>query len=111
MSEDEWGDLECLYKFCQAAETDGGLFTDIGVNKRGENERRSENNCEMKTVSFVKVPENRQELVQKTKEERIVERESFEFRVKLRRGEGKWRRRSSSNAERWRRRRLPQLFG
>jgi len=27
-SEDQWGDLECLYKACQAARTDGGLFTD-----------------------------------------------------------------------------------
>jgi len=26
LSEDEWGDLECLYKACQAAITDGGLF-------------------------------------------------------------------------------------
>ena len=26
--ENEWGDLECLYKACQAATTDGGLFTD-----------------------------------------------------------------------------------
>jgi len=28
LSEDEWGDLECRYKACQAAITDGGLFTD-----------------------------------------------------------------------------------
>jgi len=27
---DQWGDLECLYKGCQAARTDGGLFTDTG---------------------------------------------------------------------------------
>jgi len=39
MSEDEWRDLECLYKACQTAITDRGLFTDIGVNERGENER------------------------------------------------------------------------
>jgi len=40
----------CL-KPCQAAITDGGLFTDTGVNERGENERQSENDNEMKTVS------------------------------------------------------------
>jgi len=47
---DEWGNLECLYKACQAAITDGGLFTDTGVNKRGETEWLSENESEMKTV-------------------------------------------------------------
>jgi len=36
--EDQWGDLECLYKACQAAKTDGGFFTDTGVD-----ERQSEN--------------------------------------------------------------------
>jgi len=51
LSEDEWGDLECRYKARQAAITDGGLFTDTGVHNRGENERQSENDCEMKTVS------------------------------------------------------------
>jgi len=60
LSEDEWGDSVCLYKACQAATTDGGLFTDAGVNERGENEWQSENDSEMKTVST----ENRQELVQ-----------------------------------------------
>jgi len=49
--EDEWGDLEYLYKACQAAITDGGLNTETGVNKWGENERQSENDREMKTVS------------------------------------------------------------
>jgi len=38
LSDDEWGDLDCLYKACQAAITDGGLFTDTGINERGENE-------------------------------------------------------------------------
>jgi len=37
LSEDEWGDLECLYKARQAAITDGGVFTDTGVDERGEN--------------------------------------------------------------------------
>jgi len=46
VSEDQWGDLECLYKACQAAKTDGGLVTDTGVD-----ERQSENDYEMKTVS------------------------------------------------------------
>jgi len=43
LSEEEWGDLECLYKANQAAITDGGLFTDTGVHERGENEQQSEN--------------------------------------------------------------------
>jgi len=30
VSEDQWGDLECLYKACQAARTDEVLFTDTG---------------------------------------------------------------------------------
>jgi len=51
LSEDEWGYFECLYKTCQAAVIEGGLFTDTGVTKRGENERQSENDSEMKTVS------------------------------------------------------------
>jgi len=61
VSEDQRGDLECMYKACQAAITDGGLFTDTGVEERGENKRQSENDCEMKTVSRVKVPEKRQD--------------------------------------------------
>jgi len=28
VSDDQWGDLECLYKACLAATTDKGLFTD-----------------------------------------------------------------------------------
>jgi len=51
VSEDQWDNLECLYKTCQAARTDGGLFTDNGVDERGENERQSENDYAMKTVS------------------------------------------------------------
>jgi len=47
----ESGDLECLYKACQAAITDGGLFTDKGVHERGENELQIEKNSDMKTVS------------------------------------------------------------
>jgi len=42
VSEDQWGDLECLYKACRAAITDGGLFTDTGVDKRSENKRQNE---------------------------------------------------------------------
>jgi len=57
-------DLECLYKACQAAVTDGGLFTDTSLNERGENKRLSENDSEMKAVSWVKGPENWQELLQ-----------------------------------------------
>jgi len=60
VKEDQWGDLECLHKACQAAIT---AITDTGVDERCENERRGENDCEMKTVSRVKGSENRQELV------------------------------------------------
>jgi len=45
------GDLECQYKACQAARTDGGQFTDTGVDEQGENERHSENDYEMKTLA------------------------------------------------------------
>jgi len=47
VKEDQWGDLECLHKVCQAAITDGGLFTDTGVDERCGNERQGENDCEM----------------------------------------------------------------
>jgi len=30
LSENQWGDLEYLYKACQAAMTEGGLFTATG---------------------------------------------------------------------------------
>jgi len=36
VKEDQWGDLECPHKACQAAITDGGLFTDTGVDERCE---------------------------------------------------------------------------
>jgi len=39
LSEDEYEDFECLYKACQSAITDVGLFRDTGVGERGENER------------------------------------------------------------------------
>jgi len=51
VSEDQWEVLECLYKACQAARTDRGLITNTGEDERGENERQSENDYEMKTVS------------------------------------------------------------
>jgi len=66
MSEDEWGDFKLLYKACQAAITDGGLFTDTGVDELGENERQSQNDCEMKTVGLVKGPEKRQVVLTKS---------------------------------------------
>jgi len=50
LSEDEWGDLERLYKACQAAIiTDGGLFT--GVYERSENKQQSEDDNEMKPLA------------------------------------------------------------
>jgi len=36
---------------CQAAISDGGLFTDTSVHERGENEQQSEHDCEMQIVS------------------------------------------------------------
>jgi len=51
VSEDQWGELQCLHKACQTARTDGGLLPDTGVDERGENERQSENDYEMKTIS------------------------------------------------------------
>jgi len=101
VKEDQWGDLECLYKACQAARTDIGLFTDTGVDERCENERQGENDCEMKTVSRVMGhAENRQELVQKRlRWKGLFKKKGFEFRVKLMRGQGKKSRRISSSAE------------
>jgi len=37
LNEDEWGDLECLYKACQAAMTNADLITYTGVHERGKN--------------------------------------------------------------------------
>jgi len=112
VSEDQWEDLECLYKACQAARTDGVLFTDTGEDEWGENERQSENDYEMKTVSWVKGPENRQELVQTwLRRKGLFKEKSFEFRVKLMGEQGKWKSRISSSDEWWRRRRLRQSFG
>jgi len=88
--EDQWGDLECMHKACHAAITDGGLFTDTGIDERGENGRQGENDCETKTVSRVKGTENRQELVQtRLRRKGLFKEKRFEFRVKLMRGQGK----------------------
>jgi len=46
----EWRDLECLYKACQAPTAEGGLFPDTGVSERGKNKQQSKNDSEMKTV-------------------------------------------------------------
>jgi len=78
-------DLECLYKACQAAVTDGGLFTDTAwrrlyrcMHERGENKRLSENDCEMKTVQLGQgAREPTRVGANKTKKERIVHRETF----------------------------------
>jgi len=35
-------EYECLCKACQAVITNGGLFTDTGVNEQGKNERHIE---------------------------------------------------------------------
>jgi len=54
----------------------------------------------MKTVSRVKGPENRQELVQtRPGRKGLFKKNGFEFRVKLMRGQGKKRRRISGSAE------------
>jgi len=39
------GRFRVPYKACQSALTDGGLFTDTGVNERSENERETDNDC------------------------------------------------------------------
>jgi len=31
VSEDQWGDLECLYKACQAATTEGGFSQTLAL--------------------------------------------------------------------------------
>jgi len=41
--EDQWIDLECLYKACQAAITDGGLITGTGVKMNEVTMNDSEN--------------------------------------------------------------------
>jgi len=51
VNEEQCGHLECLYKACQAALADRGIFTDTGVDEQGENKRQSENDYQMKTVS------------------------------------------------------------
>jgi len=83
VKEDQWGDLDCKHKACQAAVTDRGLFADTGIDERCENERHDETDCEMKTVSIVKGPENRQELVQtRLRREELFKKKGFEFIVK-----------------------------
>jgi len=47
---DEWGDLKCLYKACQAAITDGGLFTDTVINERDESEWHNVNESESQVL-------------------------------------------------------------
>jgi len=55
---------------------------------------------EMKTVSRVKGPENRQGSVQtRLRRKGLFKKKGFEFRVKLMRGQGKNRRRISGSAE------------
>jgi len=84
------GDLESMYKVCQSAITDVGLFTDTGVDERGENERQSENDYDIKIVSLVNGPENRKELVQtRLKRKGLFKEKRFEFRMKLMRRQGK----------------------
>jgi len=86
-----WEDLECLHKACHAARTDGGLFTDTGVDERGENERQSENDCEMKTIARSR-GQRTEGLVQTRliRRKELFKEKCFEFRVKLMRGEGKY---------------------
>jgi len=75
------GYLECLFKACEAARTDGSFFADTGLNERGENEWQSETNNDMKTVSYVKGPENKSWYKQ-IEEEITDHKERFKFRVK-----------------------------
>jgi len=77
LSDDQWGDLECLCRACQAARTDGGLFTDTGVDERSGNERQGENDCEVKTIARSRGQRTDKVGANKTKEERVVQREKF----------------------------------
>jgi len=59
------------------------LMNDVKMNDRVKM-------TEMKTVSRVKGPENRPELVQtRLRRKRLFKKKGFEFRVKLMRGQGK----------------------
>ena len=83
VNENEWGDLECLYKTCQEAIIDGGLFTDSGVNERGENEWQSDNDNEMK----LKLGQGPREPigvgVNRLRRKGLIKAEGFELKVKL----------------------------
>jgi len=50
MNEDEWGDLECLYKDYRTALTVGGLFTDTGVDDEVMMNSNGESDNEMRHV-------------------------------------------------------------
>jgi len=76
LSEDEWGELECLYEACQAGITDGGIFTDTDIN-----ERKSENDCEMKTVSQEKGPEKLTGVrANRLRRKELIKEKGFEFK-------------------------------
>jgi len=105
LSEDEWGDLECMYKACQVAITDGGLIRDNGVDERIENDW--DDRKPLARPSGQRIDKS---WCKRLRGKGLFKEKTFEFRVKLMRGQGKWRR-ISSCAEWWRRRRLPQLFG
>jgi len=77
-------------KPAEVPKTDECLFTDTGLNERGENERQCENDSEMKTVSYVKGPENQQELMRtRLRRKGVFKEKRLEFRVKLMRVEDK----------------------
>jgi len=60
MNEEEWGDLECLYKVCQAAISDGTLFTSqilSWMNEAMMNENDTNEN-EIRNSRQVERPEN-----------------------------------------------------
>jgi len=77
LSEDECGDLECLYLSLPSSYNWRRLIHRHWVDERGENERQSENASEMKPLARSRGREPTRVGANKTKEERIVQREKF----------------------------------
>jgi len=82
LSEDEWGDLQCLYKACQATVIDGGFFTDTGLNEN-ESDEMKKRWLDHGAREPTRVGTNR------LRGKGLIKDKGFEFKVKLMRGEGK----------------------
>jgi len=74
----KWGDIECLYKARHQLELMEAYSQTLGIDERGENERQSENDCKMKTLGVGHGAREKTSVgANKTKKERIVQREKF----------------------------------